>query len=164
MIQLLAMTEADLDLRIASETDPAMMVHLGGPLDRQLVVKAHFRTLQAMAEGRCWWFKIVPDGVVTASGTIGIWQTWRQDLPINEMGWMILPPFQNRGIGTEAGRQILARAKEEQRFRVVDAFPAVTNAASNALCAKLGFSKLEPVEVEYAGRMLFCNHWRIDLY
>ena len=43
-------------------------------------------------------------------------------------------------------------------------FPAVTNGPSNKICEKTGFTNLGQCEVEFAGRDLRCNHWRIDLF
>jgi RimJ/RimL family protein N-acetyltransferase len=40
----------------------------------------------------------------------------------------------------------------------------VDNAASNALCRKLGFVLVGETDVEYPpGHMMRCNDWRIDL-
>jgi hypothetical protein len=45
------------------------------------------------------------------------------------------------------------------------AFPSVTNAASNAICRKLGFSLIEECQVEYpAGNALTVNNWCLDLF
>jgi RimJ/RimL family protein N-acetyltransferase len=75
---------------------------------------------------------------------------------------MVLPEFQGRGVGSEAVRAVLQKARSESRWDVVHAFPAITNARSNAICRKLGFSKLEERLIE-RDRILRCNHWRLDL-
>ena len=48
--------------------------------------------------------------------------------------------------------------------RVMHAFPHTENAASNAICRKLGFELLEACEFEYPeGHWMTCNDWRLDL-
>ena len=76
---------------------------------------------------------------------------------------MILPQFQGRGLATKAVRAILDKARSEKRWPVIHAFPSTTNVPSNALCRKMGFSKIEECDLEWAGRMLHCAHWRLDL-
>ena len=76
---------------------------------------------------------------------------------------MELPAFQGRGLASQAVRAVLDKARSEGRWDVVHAFPGATNGPSNAICRKMGFSKIEELDYEYAGRMLHGNHWRIDL-
>jgi RimJ/RimL family protein N-acetyltransferase len=80
------------------------------------------------------------------------------------MGWMVLPQFQGKGIGSQAARQILDMARSQKKFQFVHAFPGIANIPSNAICKRAGFSKLEECEVEYAGRTLRCNHWLIQVF
>jgi hypothetical protein len=42
----------------------------------------------------------------------------------------------------------------------------VTNVPSNRICEKVRFALLGEVEVEvnFGGRTLHCNHWRIELF
>ena len=77
---------------------------------------------------------------------------------------MILPGFQNRGMASQAVREVLEKATEERKFGQIHAFPAVTNGPSNKICAKNGFTNLGECQAEFAGRGLRCNHWRIDLF
>jgi hypothetical protein len=52
----------------------------------------------------------------------------------------------------------------EQRHQFMHAFPSVSNAPSNAICRKLGFSLIEECEFEYPpGNWLTVNDWRLDL-
>jgi RimJ/RimL family protein N-acetyltransferase len=47
----------------------------------------------------------------------------------------------------------------------VHAFPSVSNAPSNAVCRKLGFTLLEECEFEFPrGNFMRCNDWRLDLF
>lgn len=79
----------------------------------------------------------------------------------------MLPSFQGRGIASSATAQLIDRARAEQRFRFVHAFPSVENAASNAICRKLGFTLLGDVEFEVSrqpGSYMRSNDWRLDLF
>ncbi|MGH9894961.1 MAG: GNAT family N-acetyltransferase [bacterium] len=71
--------------------------------------------------------------------------------------------FQGRGLATAAVRSILRKARSESRWDMIHAFPAVTNAPSNAICRKTGFSKIEECDFPFRDRTLRCNHWRLDL-
>jgi RimJ/RimL family protein N-acetyltransferase len=76
----------------------------------------------------------------------------------------VVPEFQGRGVAVAAAREAIAAARTEARHRFVHAFPAVENAASNAICRKLDFDLLGPCEVEYPpGSSMRCNDWRLDL-
>ena len=77
---------------------------------------------------------------------------------------MILPEFQNRGIASQAVREVLEKARRERMFGQIHAFPAFMNGPSNKICEKNGFTNLGECEVEFAGRGLHRNHWRIDLF
>ena len=74
---------------------------------------------------------------------------------------MVLPQFQGRGLGRLAARTLLERARDEDRWGVVHAFPATGNAASNGICRSLGFRFLAERDVTFADRVLRSNHWAI---
>ena len=156
-MQLLPYTEADLQLTEALETDPEVMRELGGPIPRSEIPGIHRRRL-----GDPWWFKIAiePDG--PAAGTIGIWEKDFRGATLHETGWMVLPAFQGRGVASAALALLIERVRAEPRFDSMHAFPPVTNAPSNALCRKFGFSLLEEADFVYAGRTLHCNHWALE--
>jgi hypothetical protein len=44
----------------------------------------------------------------------------------------------------------------------VHAFPAVTNAPSNAICRSLGFLLTGEQFIAFNGRLMRANHWIID--
>jgi RimJ/RimL family protein N-acetyltransferase len=114
-----------------------------------------------------WVLVIVPDDdPSTAAGTVAVWSHEEHEEPINEIGWMVLPRYQGRGIGTTAVGAALDRARATGRWDVLHAFPSVTNAASNAICRKLGFEKVgeQDFPLPWApDKILRCNHWRLDL-
>lgn len=158
------MTADDVELRVREETDPAMMAELGGPRPREDIERSHARSLVMAAEGRCWPLKVFPDGEAEPAGGVGIWETTHAGETIYEIGWMVLPEHQNKGIASRAVAMALDRVRAEAGVGHVHAFPGVTNAPSNRVCEKNGFTNLGPIEVEFAGRPLRVNHWRLDLF
>ncbi|MGH2686833.1 MAG: GNAT family N-acetyltransferase [Actinomycetota bacterium] len=152
-------TMDDLALYEDMVTDPAMMAELGGPLPRD-GLKAKLRSIVDDVEtGRIWYSVIVDAGV--PAGTVCVWSHSREGEPINEIGWMVHTSFQGRGLATEAVGAYLERDRDEQRWGEIRAYPGVTNAASNAICRKTGFALFGETKVDYAGRMLRVNDWRI---
>lgn len=163
-MKLETMTANDLDLRVREETDPRMMSELGGPRPVADIERAHARSLDLAAEGECWPLKVIPDGSSSAAGGVAIFPSSHVGQEIYEIGWMILPEFQNRGLATEAVREVLEQARSVRKFGQVHAFPGITNGSSNRICEKNGFTNLGACEIEFSGRTMRCNHWRIDLF
>jgi RimJ/RimL family protein N-acetyltransferase len=91
-----------------------------------------------------------------------IWSNDEHGEPLSEMGWMVLPEFQGRGIAKAAARSVLERARGEDRWGMVHAFPAITNGPSNGICRTLGFSLIGQEEVMFAEQTFPTNHWSID--
>jgi RimJ/RimL family protein N-acetyltransferase len=162
-MRLEMMTAADIELRLRMETDPQMMAELGGPRPPEAIERAHAQSLVMAAEGRCWPLKVIPDGSTSAAGGVVVFESSHAAETICEIGWMILPEFQHRGIASQAVRTVLDRARVERKFGQIHAFPAVTNVPSNKVCEKNGFANLGGCDFVFAGRALRCNHWRIDL-
>ena len=150
--------DADFALTEALESDPVVMRELGGPTDPARLPEVHARRL-----GDPWWFTIIPDPSGPAVGTIGIWEKELDGLIIHETGWMVLPAFQGRGIASRALDMLIARVREAPQFPSMHAFPPISNAPSNALCRKFGFTLLRQRAFVYAGRTLQCNHWMLDV-
>jgi RimJ/RimL family protein N-acetyltransferase len=163
-MRLEMMTADDVELRLRTETDPVMMAELGGPRPPEDIERTHAKALDLAAEGRCWPLKVIPEGSASAAGWLGIFESSHEGEMVYEIGWMVVPEFQNRGIASQAVGAALERARAERKFGRIHAFPAVTNAPSNKVCEKNGFVNLGECEVEFAGRTLRCNHWRIDLF
>jgi RimJ/RimL family protein N-acetyltransferase len=143
---------------------PVLMAELGGPRPREAIERAHAKSLALAAEGRCWPLTIIPDGGSSPAGGVDVVASSHDDQAIYEIEWMVLPEFQHRGIASRAVREVVERARVERMFGRIHAVPAVTNGPSNRICAKNGFTDLGACEVEFAGRGLRCNHWRIDLF
>lgn len=160
----------DLGAYVRMRTDPVMMAELGGPLPREGIEAKVERDVQEAAAGIVWIKMIIPDEAApeVVAGSVALWShedergAPAQDGPMSEIGWMVLPEFQGRGIGKRAVRALLELARAEDRWGLVHAFPGVTNAASNGICRSLGFRFAGEQDIPYAGRVLRVNHWVID--
>jgi RimJ/RimL family protein N-acetyltransferase len=161
-VDLLPYADEHLALTEALECDPEMMRELGGPADPADIPRVHRMRVESVANGE-WWFVIVPEPLGPPAGTIGIWETKFRERPIHEVGWMVLPEFQGRGIAREALRTIVARARSNPRYGRIHAFPGVSNIPSNALCRRAGFVHTEECEVRFRDRPLRVNHWELEL-
>ncbi|GAA2336225.1 hypothetical protein GCM10009854_10160 [Saccharopolyspora halophila] len=75
---------------------------------------------------------------------------------------MVLPEFQGRGFAKRATRMLLERARDDGRWGLVHAFPAVTNGPSNGICRALGFTLVGQQNAPFADRVLRTNRWVID--
>lgn len=140
--------------------DPSMMEHLGGPESPAKIAERQARYERPGSR----MFKIVESVTREAAGCVGYWSRRWQDAEVFEIGWSVLPSFQGRGIAGSAAALAVARAREEATLQFLHAFPAVDNAASNAICRKLGFTLVSECDFEYpAGSMMRCNDWRFDL-
>jgi RimJ/RimL family protein N-acetyltransferase len=139
-----------------------MTEHLGGPETPETIAERHERYLRAQAGDRM--FRIVDSDSGEGVGSVGYWdKEWRDD-DVYELGWMVLPEFQGRGIAVEATRLAIEHAAHDAKHRYVHAFPKITNGASNAICRKLGFRFLDECDFEYPkGNPIRCNDWRLDL-
>ncbi len=154
----------DIDLYVRMRCDPVMMAELGGPLPRDGIEAKVQRDVAAVASDREWITMIIPDEAQpgVAAGTVVLWSHLEDAEPISEIGWMVLPEFQGRGLATAAARLLLGRARDDGRWGLVHAFPGVSNGASNQICRALGCTLIGQRDVEFAGRTLATNHWRID--
>lgn len=164
-MELRPISNDDLSLYESFYCDPQMMAHLGGPWLRERMPQKLRRDVETVESGRAWVFKIIPnEDSDEAAGSVCIWENSFRGQSINEIGWMILPAFQGRGLATKAVRAILDKALSERRWDVLHAFPSTTNVPSNAICQKMGFSLIEECDLEWDGHLLRCNHWRLDLH
>ncbi|MEU6893587.1 GNAT family N-acetyltransferase [Streptomyces sp. NPDC046557] len=155
----------DVEAYVRMRCDPVMMADLGGPLPREGMAGKVARDVLRAAADADWIRMIVPDPAVpeVVAGSVTLWSHDSADGPVSEIGWMVLPEFQGRGLGKRAVRVVLEEAREDGRWGVVHAFPAVGNGASNGICRSLGFRFVAAREVEFAGRVLAANHWAVDL-
>lgn len=162
-IRLKPWAAGDLPLLHGLLGDPAMTAHLGGPETPEQIVARHARYL-AHAE-RDPAFRIVDGASGAGAGWVGYWERdWRGE-PALETGWAVLPAFQGRGLATAAMALLIRRARADRRGRRhLHAFPSPENAPSNAVCRRLGFTLLGPVDFEYPKGVVHpSNDWRLDL-
>ena len=123
------------------------------------------RDVRAAAEGSDWIKMIVPDEAApdVVAGNVVLWSHDEDGgEPITEIGWMVLPEFQGRGLAKRAVRMLLELARDDGRWGLVHAFPATTNRPSNGICRSLGFRFAGERDVTFVGRVLRSNHWVID--
>ena len=142
--------------------DPRMTEHLGGPEDREQLQERQAR--YERLDGGDRMFKIVDVDSGVGVGSVGFWTKEWRDRQVYEVGWMVVPEFQGRGIAVAATAQAIELARGDGKRRFIHAFPNVDNAPSNAICRKLGFELLEARKFEYPkGHFMTCNDWRLDL-
>lgn len=153
----------DVDAYVRMRCDPVMMAELGGPLPPERMDAQVQRDVAEAEAGRAWIMMIMPDeaDAARAAGSVVLWSNVEHPEPLSEIGWMVLPEFQGRGLGKAAVRAVLERARDEDRWSVVHAFPGMSNGPSNGICRALGFTLIGQREVVFAGRPLATNHWQL---
>lgn len=155
---------SDLDAYVRMRCDPAMTAELGGPVPREGIEAKVQRDVQNAAAGTEWIKMIVPDEATpeVVAGSVALWSHDAGSGSISEIGWMVLPEFQGRGVGKLAVRLLLQLARDADRWGLVHAFPATTNGPSNGICRSLGFRFVDEQDVPFAGRIFRTNHWVIS--
>ncbi|MFF8994796.1 GNAT family N-acetyltransferase [Streptomyces sp. NPDC014983] len=154
----------DVDAYVRMRCDPVMMADLGGPLPRAGMADKVRRDAAEAAADRAWLRMIVPDPArpEVVAGTVTLWAHDTGAGPLSEIGWMVLPEFQGRGLARRAVVALLEQARDQDRWGVVHAFPATADAPSNGICRSVGFRFLAEMDTEFAGRTLRTNHWVVD--
>ena len=158
-MDLAPVTEDDLWLTVALETDPRVMAELGGAWSVEEATATHARRLQHGSEHGGLWLKIVPDPETGPVGSLVLWDSEWEGEPLSEAGWMVLPEHQGRGYASAGVRLLVERARAEGRWGDIHAFPGASNRPSNAICRKLGFELVGEGDGDYAGRHFRVNHW-----
>jgi RimJ/RimL family protein N-acetyltransferase len=160
-VRLRAVRLSDVDIYVRMRCDPVMMAELGGPLPRDGIEAKVQRDVEESDADRAWIMMVELDED-TVAGSVVLWTHHEDAEPFSEIGWMVLPEFQGRGIAKAATRSLLERAGAQERWGVVHAFPGVTNAASNGICRSIGFTLVGQQDVLFTDRLLRTNHWQID--
>jgi RimJ/RimL family protein N-acetyltransferase len=143
--------------------DPRMTEHLGGPESPDKLRERQGRYERLEHGDRM--FKIVETESGAGVGSVGFWTREWRERQVYEIGWMVVPECQGRGIAVAATAQAIQRAKSDDKHGLMHAFPNVDNAPSNAICRKLGFELLQACEFEFPkGHLMRCNDWRLDLH
>jgi RimJ/RimL family protein N-acetyltransferase len=142
--------------------DPRMTEHLGGPESPERLRDRQRR--YERLDGADRMFKIVDVAAGAGVGSVGFWTKEWDEAQVYEIGWMVVPECQGRGIALTATAQAIALAKRQGEHRFMHAFPNVDNQPSNAICRKLAFELLGACEFEFPkGHFMNCNDWRLDL-
>ena len=147
--------------------DPEVMEHLGGAESPEKIAERQERYVRLGGRGADKMFRVVEASTGEGVGSVGYWEREWLGGQVYETGWMVLPDFQGRGIATTATAQVIELVRGEGKHRYLHAFPSVENAASNAICRKLGFELLDEHDFEYpkdSGHVMHCNDWRLDLF
>lgn len=163
-VRLRDVEPGDVDVYVSMRCDPVMMSELGGPLPREGIEAKVRRDVETVAAGNGWIKMILPDEAApeVVAGSVVLWSHEEDGERISEIGWMVLPGFQGRGLGKLAVDTLLDLAREDGRWGPVHAFPGVTNGPSNGICRALGFKLLGERDVVFADRVLHSNHWVVD--
>ena len=151
----------DVEAYLRMRCDPVMMAELGGPLPAAHVARQVRRDAQLAAGGTALIKMIVVDDAV--AGTVTLWRPAPDDGTAAEIGWMVLPEFQGRGLAKQGVRTLLDQARAEGRGDTVHAFPAVTNGPSNGICRALGFTLRGEEDVEFNDQVIRTRHWTLEL-
>ncbi|MEW2459460.1 GNAT family N-acetyltransferase [Microbacterium sp. K41] len=153
---------ADLPLLHAANT-PEMTAHLNGPESEEEILARHERYLRLQRDGEARMFAIV-DESGTPLGSIGRWKVEGSAGPSWETGWFVLPAAQGRRVAARALSLLVAEAREHHEGRkLLLAFPAVDNPASNAVCRRGGFELVGVATERFRGADLTVNEWALDL-
>jgi RimJ/RimL family protein N-acetyltransferase len=118
-VQLRDVEIGDLDIYVRLRCDPATMAELGGPLPREGIEEKVRRDAREAAADIAWIKMIIADESVPerVAGTVTLWSHEPEaGSPISEIGWMVLPEFQGRGLAKHATRALLERARDESRW------------------------------------------------
>src|SRR5947208_4811273 len=97
--------------------DPRMTEHLGGRESPEKLRERQGRFERL--EGGDRMFKIVDMG--SGVGSVGFWTKEWRDEQVYEVGWMVVPEFQGRGIAAAATAQAIEIAKRDGKHRFMHA-------------------------------------------
>jgi RimJ/RimL family protein N-acetyltransferase len=110
---------------------PVMTAELGAPLPREGIEEKVARDVQAAAADTEWIKMIVPGEAPAdmVAGSVALWSHGQDSGgPVTEIGWMVMPEFQGRGLAKRAVRMLLKLAFDDGRWGLVHASPATTEA------------------------------------
>jgi RimJ/RimL family protein N-acetyltransferase len=153
----------DVSLYERLRCDPAMTADLGGPQPKEGIPDKVREDVTWTEADRDWVLVIESSDAAESMGSVCIWTNEHEGERISEIGWMVLPKFQGRGVAKRAVAAILERARADGRWGVIHAFPAVSNGPSNGICQSLGFALIGQLDyVGFSEEPLRCNHWQKD--
>jgi len=128
-------TEGDLEVLRRANT-PELTRFLGGPESDESLVARHHEYLSGGDAVRI--FRVEADGEV--AGYAGWWEQEHDDAPAYEVGCVIEPAWQGRGIASTVLAEVVERAAAAGGGRLIVGYGDVGNEASHALCRRVGFT------------------------
>lgn len=99
----------DLDVYLRMRCDPIMMAELGGPQPQERVIHQLKRDVETVQDDSAWVKMILSQDGLQVAGTVTVYS----HEGISEIGWMVLPEFQGRGMASEAVRAVLDLARTD---------------------------------------------------
>ncbi|MCS5734072.1 GNAT family N-acetyltransferase [Herbiconiux daphne] len=140
---------------------PEMTDHLGRPETIDELDQRHAKYLRYWQSGEARMFRIVRGD--EPLGGIGWWSSRWGEVDVHETGWFVLPEAQGRGVASAAVQLVIGDARSRAEHDLLIACPEVGNVASNALCARSGFTLRGTEELPFRGTTLHTNVWGLDL-
>lgn len=164
MVYLRDVDPGDAEAYALMRCDPSMMKYLGGPRPRTGMQAKVDSDVADVRAGRALICMIIAehDGMSKVAGTVTLWSHEVDGEAISEIGWMVLPEFQGRGVAKQSIATVLERARDQHRWGVIYAFPSPDNGPSNGLCRSLGFTFLGGRTIDYQGERVRVHAWSID--
>lgn len=129
--------------------DARMTEYLGGPESDENLAERHVKYQKLARSGRAG---CSGSSMRRAVASVGRLLGQGVGGHVYEIGWLVVPEAQGRGVASMATSHALARAKDDGKHRCVHAFPSVENLASNTICRKLGFELLKRAQLRVPAR------------
>jgi RimJ/RimL family protein N-acetyltransferase len=139
--------EEDRALTAALESDPRVMAHLGGPGSASDADQVHAERLA----GELYFT------IMVADQPIGVIAVFRSDQQVYELGVLLLPEHQARGLAERAFRLILPHVRA-RGITHLHGFITDTNTVSAAAAMRVGFVPIGERDLHYRGATLRCVH------
>jgi RimJ/RimL family protein N-acetyltransferase len=138
---------------------PEMTRFLGGPESEAALATRHAEYLEP--GGGAYMFRIEADGEV--AGYAGWWEQEHDGAAAYEVGCVVDPRWQGRGVATTVLTEVVRRAAAAGVGRPIVGYGNVGNEASHALCRRVGFTLIgtghfPPVD---GGEPVAVNVWMI---
>jgi RimJ/RimL family protein N-acetyltransferase len=161
-IDLLPMTEKDVDLYFKLFSNPQVMAHLGGTVERVNIEGRHRKAMDHWKQHGFGTGVICLRETGEKIGIASLFWTEVEGEKVLERGVAILPAHQGKGIWKEVSVALVDFARTNIEAPAITAFPSVSNERSNSILAKTGFKRMGIVEYPYLGKVLRSVYWRLD--
>jgi RimJ/RimL family protein N-acetyltransferase len=141
---------------------PEMTRFVGGPETDEALAHRHGDYLALWESGQVRMFRVSVDGAT--AGYAGWWEEELNGTPVYEIGCVIEPGWQGRGVASAALGEVVRLAAAAGERDVIVGYADADNAASNALCARVGFTLVGTGEFpgDDGSDAMTVNIWAID--